>query len=282
MALRTPLTSRCRRAAAALRIACVLLVACPTAAGARAETGAGLFVSATRLVFPGTAREASLQIHNENVYPVLVQTWVDAGDPTADPATIDVPFVVLPPLMRLQPNEARALRVVYTRQPLPSDRESVFWLNAQMIPPHPDDGAARDHVMEVSVRIRQKIFFRPPRLVGGSAEWIQRLDCRPSRQAELVIVQCRNPTPYFATIDRLGMTEEDGEFSALGDMLAPFGEMEFRLLKEGAALDRDRPDRQAAGRLSIAAIDDEGRVTVVVNDAPPWSAPPVRPATSAP
>ncbi|WP_183081276.1 molecular chaperone [Paraburkholderia fungorum] len=237
-----------------------------TAQGVAAQAGAGLTISATRLIFPSASREASLQVYNENTYPVMVQAWVDAGDIAADPATIDAPFVILPPLIRLQPNEARALRVVYSQQSLPLDRESIFWFNAQMIPPQVDHRSS--NVLDVSVRIRQKIFFRPQQLVRGSAEWIENLDCRPSRQSDVVIVRCRNPTPYFATVDRLGVVQEDGLFSAPGDMLAPFGDMEFRLAKERAANNPDRSALAPTSKLSIAVIGDEGYVVTLTKDLP--------------
>ncbi|WP_322021682.1 MULTISPECIES: molecular chaperone [unclassified Burkholderia] len=246
---------RCRRFSAAL-------LTCMAFGQAHAQTAAGLFVSATRLVFSSGARDASLQIYNENPDPVVVQTWVDAGDIEADPATIDVPFVVLPPIMRLQANEARALRIVYSQQPLPADRESVFWLNAQMIPPRPA-GDAKPNVMDVSVRIRQKIFFRPRQLTGGSQAWMASLHCRVAgREDAGMRVRCENPSPYFATLDSLTLQELDGQYFAPGGMLEPFGSGVFRLDRRRVPVASDPTPEP--GRLHATVIDDDGRLEVLV------------------
>ncbi|WP_196221941.1 molecular chaperone [Burkholderia ubonensis] len=250
--------------AAAMRTGLILLTVSFASMNSIAQPGAGLFLSATRLVFPAASHAAALQIYNENTYPVVVQTWVDDGEIAADPAAIDAPFVILPPLMRLQPHEARAVRIVYSQQPLPKDRESVFWFNVQMIPPNPDHGDP-SNVMDVSVRIRQKIFFRPEQLTGGSAEWIGKLVCWQSGRSALAIdVRCHNPTPYFATVDHLSIAENDTELSAPGGMLTPFGEMTFQLNEAHEIRTRSVGNRENGRELHLAVIDDEGHVRVIV------------------
>lgn len=255
--------------ATVLRVAMALLGSVP-AGQAGADAGGGLFLSATRQVFPAAAREVSLQVYNENAHAVIVQAWVDAGDIHADPAAIDVPFVVLPPLMRLQAHEARAVRILYLQQPLPPDRESVFWFNAQMVPPQ-RDAPARPNVMDVSVRIRQKIFFRPSRLTGGSGAWMESLACREtSRGATAILVHCRNPSPYFATIDRLSVREQEGTYTASGEMLEPFGNREFHLQWRSGTDTPDGENRHDRGKLRVTAIGDDGHVQVL----PPGNAGP--------
>jgi chaperone protein EcpD len=215
------------------------------------QTGAGIFISSTRLIFPSTSRDASLQIFNENDYPVIIQTWIDNGDETIQPDELDTPFVVIPPLIRLQPHENRAVRVLYTQQPLPDDRESVFWFNAQMIPPNPV--VSHENAINFSVRIRQKIFFRPVRLKQGSDEWAEKLTCATElyREGEAT-VRCRNPTPYYATIDSISLHGENETLAEAGGMLAPFSDMDFHLatkVAQGADTERS---------IELTVIDDEG------------------------
>jgi len=54
---------------------------------------------------------------------------------------------------------------------LPSDRESLFWLNIMEIPLKPED----PNSVQFAIRQRLKLFYRPPALQGGSAEAVQQL-----------------------------------------------------------------------------------------------------------
>jgi len=109
-------------------IAATLLAAAPRAT-------AGVVVDGTRVVYPAAKREVTININNPGSVPSLVQAWLDAGDPRAKPGDSKVPFVLTPPLFRLDPTKVQSLRLVYTHDPLPADRESVFWLNVLDIPP---------------------------------------------------------------------------------------------------------------------------------------------------
>src|SRR5580698_3626086 len=96
---------------------------------------AGDVVDGTRVVYPAAKREVTINIRNPGDTPSLVQAWLDAGDPHAKPGESRVPFVMTPPLFRLDPTKGQSLRLVYTHDALPEDRESLFWLNVLDIPP---------------------------------------------------------------------------------------------------------------------------------------------------
>ncbi|MGM1329379.1 fimbrial biogenesis chaperone, partial [Klebsiella michiganensis] len=57
------------------------------------------------------------------------------------------------------------LRIVRTGGSLPEDRESVFWLNVKSIPAT-DDSVPNNNVLQVVVKSRLKIFYRPAGLEG--------------------------------------------------------------------------------------------------------------------
>jgi P pilus assembly chaperone PapD len=64
-----------------------------------------------------------------------VQSWIDTGDPTALPEKINVQFVIMPPITRIDAGKGQMLRLIYTGGTLADDRESIFWLNILAIPP---------------------------------------------------------------------------------------------------------------------------------------------------
>ncbi|RQH07117.1 fimbrial biogenesis chaperone [Paraburkholderia dinghuensis] len=223
--------------------------------------GAGIFTSSTRLIFPSTSRDASLQIFNENDYPVIIQTWIDDGDENALPDELETPFVVIPPLIRLQPHESRAVRIIYTQHPLPEDKESVFWFNAQMIPPMAHMQTDQKNEISLSVRLRQKIFFRPRHIDKGSEEWADKLDCRAQfHQEGEAIINCRNPTPYYATLDKISLHTGNETLTETGSMLAPFSDKSFHL-KDSVSVGTNE-----GNFIELSIIDDEGFVRKIVRN----------------
>lgn len=68
-----------------------------------------------------------------------------------------------PPLFRLNGGKENTLRVVKTAQALPEDRESVFWLSVKTVPP---EAEGKGNHLQIAVRTRIKLFYRPASLVG--------------------------------------------------------------------------------------------------------------------
>ena len=115
-----------------LTLLVLIATTCLTAAHYAA---AAVVVDGTRVVYPAAKREVTINIRNPGATPSLVQAWLDAGDPHAKPGESKVPFVLTPPLFRIDPTKVQSLRLVYTHDPLREDRESLFWLNVLDIPP---------------------------------------------------------------------------------------------------------------------------------------------------
>lgn len=123
------------------------------------QAHASVVISGTRVVFPSNEREVTIKLTNDGKTPALVQTWIDAGDQNASPETINVPFTLTPSMFRMEPNKGQTLRMIYTNEPLPTDKESLFWLNVLEIPPKANDGADRNE-LQIALRTRIKIMFR--------------------------------------------------------------------------------------------------------------------------
>ena len=85
---------------------------------------AGIVITGTRVIYPNDKEFVSVQLSNVGDKDALVQSWVDTKDMTADPTTTKAPFIVTPPLFRLDPEQTNTLRIQYTGAPLPTDRDT--------------------------------------------------------------------------------------------------------------------------------------------------------------
>ncbi|WP_043219895.1 fimbrial biogenesis chaperone, partial [Burkholderia gladioli] len=100
------------------------LIAYVTFLGQFAIADASVVIGGTRVIYGAGEPEVTIKLSNEGQSPALVQSWVDAGDTKSEPSTTKVPFVVTPPISRIDPSKSQTLRIVYTGEPLPKDRES--------------------------------------------------------------------------------------------------------------------------------------------------------------
>ncbi|WP_205700941.1 fimbria/pilus periplasmic chaperone [Jeongeupia sp. USM3] len=161
---------------------------------------ASVVLAGTRVVYNAAEPEATLRLSNEGKSPALVQAWIDDGNAKANPEALDVPFTIAPPVARIDPGKAQTLRISYTGEPLPQDRESVFWLNVLEIPPKaaPDEEGANK--LQLAFRSRIKLFFRPAGLKGRAEEAPAQLGWRLVQAKGHPAVEVSNPTPYNVTL----------------------------------------------------------------------------------
>lgn len=85
---------------------------------------AGITINASRVIYSGKDKVASLNINNRSSTPYKVQIWLDAG---LNASRVGLPMVATPPLVYLSPQQSAQLRFIYLGSGLPDDRESLFW-----------------------------------------------------------------------------------------------------------------------------------------------------------
>ncbi|HGY1168007.1 TPA: molecular chaperone [Citrobacter braakii] len=187
------------------------------------QAQAGIVIGGTRVIYDGSKKETAASIRNPEKSGVyLVQSWVDAGDTSGK-----APFIVTPPLFRINPGEENMLRIVRTGGSLPEDRESVFWLNIKSIPAT-DDSTPLTNVLQVVVKARMKLFYRPAGLEGRPETAYHQLQA--TRSAGRLTIS--NPTAYYVTLFSLKV---DGQAIKEADMVPPEGRVSFTLPSASAS-----------------------------------------------
>ncbi|GLQ49539.1 molecular chaperone [Dyella flava] len=195
------------------------------------DAHAGIVITGTRAIYPAADREITIGLTNdEKKTPRLVQAWIDGGDATISPDKADVPFHITPPVFRMEPGASQSLRVVYTKEPLPTDKESLFWLNVLEVPPKSTD-AADANVLQFAFRTRIKLFFRPDGLRGQAQDAPKALTWTLANNGSSSALQVNNPTPYYVSFQSVALAQGDKLDEASDDMsmVAPFGTLSISL-----------------------------------------------------
>ncbi|AGI22549.1 fimbrial biogenesis chaperone [Pseudomonas sp. MT3] len=189
---------------------------------------ANVVITGTRVVYPAAEREVTVKLTNAGTTPALVQAWVDRGDPKTRPEQSDAPFVVTPPVARLDASKGQTLRIAFTGESLPGDRESVFWLNVLDVPPLPTQKDI--NYMQVAYRSRIKLFYRPAGLPGNPSQAAEKLAWTLTPDAHGLALNCTNASAYHLSLGRVTLLVAGKRFTSDADgMVRPGSTMSFPL-----------------------------------------------------
>lgn len=188
---------------------------------------AGIVIGATRVIYPERANEVTVKLSNtetEASEARLVEAWIDNGEADAAPEQMDVPFLLTPPVFRLDAGKSQLLRIVHAReegQMLPEDKESVFWLNVLAVPPK-TAAVADGNTLRFAYRTRIKLFFRPAAISGNADQASKALQWRVLSEGSQYILEVRNASAYHVTFSSVALML-DGVQAESGKppMLAP-------------------------------------------------------------
>ncbi|AHX11909.1 molecular chaperone EcpD [Dyella jiangningensis] len=212
---------------------------------------AGITINGTRVVYPAGQREVSLSMVNDGKEARLIQAWVDSGDASERAESSKAPFLITPPMARVDPGKGQTLRIMFTgASNLPQDRETVYWINVLEIPPKPKaDSDAAENYMQLAVRSRMKLFYRPKGLPGSPDAAADEVAWRVVPEGKGYAAECTNDTPFslsFSDISFKGAAKHEAVNK--GGMCPAKGKGTFSVA--GA------PD--GSGKLVVTVINDYG------------------------
>ncbi len=180
-------------------------------------------LSASRLIYDLASSGTTLTVTNPQDYPILIQSLALAENRKAK-----APFIVTPPLMRLDGKQSSRLRIVRTGGNFERDRESLQWLCVKGIPPKAGDAWAKDEKTsgKVTLNIKLsmtnciKLLIRPDTLKKHPDDTEYHLQWQ--RQGNKLIAT--NDSPFYINISELKFNG-----SAVPDInyVAPFSSQEF-------------------------------------------------------
>ncbi|MGQ8704273.1 fimbria/pilus periplasmic chaperone [Serratia marcescens] len=192
-----------------------------------------LKLGASRVIYSPESNGSTLTVMNVQDYPMLVKSEVFGEDKKTA-----APFIVTPPLFRLDGQQQSRVRIVRTGGDFAKDRETLQWLCVTGIPPKADDEWAKKNGqavkpsqatinVQISVSSCIKLMVRPSSVKGSPTDMASSLVWK--RQGDKVKVT--NPTPFYMNLRSIsvGGKKVDGF-----EYIPPQGERTFTLPK-GAA-----------------------------------------------
>lgn len=152
---------------------------------------ASLSADQTRYIFRGDKDSLTITVTNNNKeHAYGGQVWVDNIVEKDTRPT----FVATPSFFKVSAGGKQTLRVIMASDHLPTDRESVYWLNIQDIPP-----AMEGSGLAIALRSKLKLFYRPQGLIEGRKGAEEGISIKESSGTRTLV----NTTPYIFAIGSL-------------------------------------------------------------------------------
>ena len=236
-----------------------LLVLCLTVSTAWGN----VVIGGTRVVFPAKDGEVTVRLTDNGNQPALVEAWIDSGDEHSTPDKVNTPFLITPPLFRMEPHKDQSLRIIATPEPLPSDRESLFWLNVLEIPPKPTGQQyAGKNLLQLAIRSRLKLFYRPAALKGDPAKAAGEITWKAVPDGTGYALEVTNPSEYHVTIVQLSIDVNGKSYGAAAGMVNPLSTLRMPL--------KGLTSAPAAGTpVTYAIVNDYGATTSLKGSVAP-------------
>jgi P pilus assembly chaperone PapD len=200
---------------------------------------AAFTLNGTRFIYEEGRKNISLEVTNNADDTYGGQIWID--NISADKSGVYV--VPSPPVFKVDAGRKQVIRLMNVNPALPADRESMFLINVQELPPKPKQ--TEGSVLAIAMNTQIKLIYRPKSLTKG----------RQDAEKKLITINkgttwLKNPTPYYFAVTGLkaggrSVTIPKSKEAGLA-RLAPFSEVDTGL--------------NVSGKLTVKAINDWGGV----------------------
>lgn len=209
-------------------------------------SNAGITLDVTRVILAAPKQEASILVINQESEHIMIQSWVDSTNVTAEQ---DIPFVITPSLNRLDRNQRKLLRIFYYGQGLPTDRESALRLNVQEVP----QKSKSENSLQIAVRQRIKLFYRPVNLKGSADEAPNELGWRMVLKAGKPGLEVKNDSAFHVSFGTVNIQNGSSIYPIPAKMIPPYTSQSFTIEGASSAL-------SGTAKVEFESINDDGEI----------------------
>ncbi|BBG61392.1 molecular chaperone [Providencia rustigianii] len=173
----------------------------------------------TRIIYSSDSRFEILKFMNNDGIPYIMQVWADKNNVNSTPDNADAPFIAQPPVFRIEPKTGRDVRLIYSGEGLPQDRESIFYLNVAQIPPKDLNQEVQDgNSFSVIIRHRLKLFYRPVAIQSELNNLEENITFYKEKDGR---IRVKNDSPFFVSFSSISVSSQAGKKYEFESMMIP-------------------------------------------------------------
>lgn len=144
----------------------------------------------TRYIYEEGRKSIPVSITNNADKLYGGQVWIDNSNQGDD----KVFMVPSPPFFRVDAGQKQLVRLMNVAPNMPTDRESLFFLNVQEVPPAA--GSEEGNYLAFAMNTKVKLIYRPKILIDGRMNAEDKVKIERSKEG----VFMSNPTPYYFAV----------------------------------------------------------------------------------
>lgn len=221
---------------------------------------AAITMVGTRVIFPADQNEKTIQFQNNDNTPNIVQVWLDAGDERLTAENADAPFLAMPQIFKTGSAEGQIVRLLFTgdKASMPTDKESVFYLNFSEIPSSKATDIDKNKMLIV-FKNRVKVFYRPSGLLIKPTEMNKNISYKLIQNNLHDVIEFKNNNPYYANISNANLVVNGQSTEVAKSIMVAPG--------ESVQWDSNQKNLNPANiKLNIGLLNDYG--VSVLNEVP--------------
>ncbi|PSU14955.1 fimbrial chaperone [Photobacterium kishitanii] len=204
------------------------------------SASAAFVLNGTRYIYDEGRKNISIEITNQSKETYGGQVWIQNTLQSKD----EIAFVPMPSFFKVEGKQTQIVRIMKITDKLPQNKESIFWLNVQEIPPINKD---ENNVMVVAVNTQVKLIYRPTSIIKGR----ENAESKMTLKKEGAFYALNNPTPYYFAVTELKVNGKAIKLSkTLGNQLSMIAPQSSVLLSD--------VHLTPSSKVIIEAIDDYG------------------------
>ncbi|WP_058120508.1 fimbrial chaperone [Photobacterium kishitanii] len=196
----------------------------------------------TRFIFEEGNKNISVVVNNKSQQTYGGQVWVE----NLLLPNSEIAFVPVPSFFKIDKEQNQLIRLLKVTDDMPKDKESIFRLNIQEIPPI---NKSKPNAVVIAVNTQVKLIYRPKSLINKRENEEEKIFLK-TKGDQLSLI---NPTPYYFAITSIKIDGHNASVSKdLSFKLGTFAPRSTILLK-GINIKQN-------SSVILEAIDDYGAI----------------------
>lgn len=180
------------------------------------NAAANVVMTGTRIIYPDDIKEKTIQLRNTGNQPFIVSIEVDDGTNTEKTQHPQAPFITTPQVFRIEPESGQSVKLIFTGDNLPKDRESIFYFSFSQLPYQQNTNRERNQLI-LALTNRLKIFYRPHTIPGNAHETAEKLTFQLKPHG----IEVTNPTGFYSVIRRAELIANGTKYPLVDAVMVP-------------------------------------------------------------
>ncbi|MBE3651674.1 molecular chaperone [Vibrio navarrensis] len=169
----------------------------------------------TRYLISSSQEHVNIKVHNGADKGYIAQVWIEdiEGNKITDT------FSLLPSVFKIDANGDVLVRLLNKKKSLPQDRESLFYIVVQDVPPNEGN---KENSIKIAYRSRIPLYYQPEKITVQNKKSRSGAVDNITWVLEEGVLQANNSSPYYFTI----VTIDDEKLAGI-NIIPPFGTYKF-------------------------------------------------------